>query len=292
MLYLYIEVNSMNALLLISIILGITMQDVTKKIYNKKSTAPGVYFFVSLSAVAAAIFFVCSSGSLNFNFPIVPYSIAFSVAYTVSVVGSVIALSCGPLSLTSLIVSFSLMLPTLYGLIFLKDPISIGLFPGLVLLVVSLILINKREKGVRINVKWVISVIFAFLGNGFCTIFQKMQQVRFDGNFKNEFMIIALAVTTLATLSMSLLKERGDIKKQTLPCYLLGIACGVMNGASNLLVMILSGLMPVSLMFPIISAGGIVVTFIISTVIYKEKLSRLQLVGFFLGTASVVLLNI
>lgn len=282
----------MNALLLISIILGITMQDVTKKIYNKKSTAPGVYFFVSLSAVAAAIFFVCSSGSLNFNFPIVPYSIAFSVAYTVSVVGSVIALSCGPLSLTSLIVSFSLMLPTLYGLIFLKDPISIGLFPGLVLLVVSLILINKREKGVRINVKWVISVIFAFLGNGFCTIFQKMQQVRFDGNFKNEFMIIALAVTTLATLSMSLLKERGDIKKQTLPCYLLGIACGVMNGASNLLVMILSGLMPVSLMFPIISAGGIVVTFIISTVIYKEKLSRLQLVGFFLGTASVVLLNI
>lgn len=49
--------------------------------------------------------------------------------------------------------------------------------------------------------------------------------------------------------------------------------------------------MPVSLMFPIISAGGIAATFVISQVFYKEKLSKLQLVGFILGTVSVVLLN-
>ena len=282
----------MNALLLISIILGVTMQDVTKKIYNKKSPAPGAYFFVALSALAAAAFFAVSSGKLNFNFSIVPYSIAFAAAYIAGVVGSVIAISCGPLSLTSLIVSFSLMLPALYGLIFLNDPISVGFFPGLALLAASLVLINiQGEKGTKINTKWVISVIFAFLGNGFCTIFQNMQQVRFDGGFKNEFMIIALIITAIAAFAMSLIKERKDIKKQTLVCYSLGIACGVMNGAVNLFVMILSALMPVSLMFPIISAGGIVVTFIISTVIYKEKLSRLQLVGFILGTASVVLLN-
>jgi multidrug transporter EmrE-like cation transporter len=60
----------------------------------------------------------------------------------------------------------------------------------------------------------------------------------------------------------------------------------------NLLVMILSGLMPVSLMFPIISAGGIVAIFVISLVFYKEKLSRLQIIGYILGTVSVVLLNI
>ena len=74
--------------------------------------------------------------------------------------------------------------------------------------------------------------------------------------------------------------------------YTLGILCGAFNGMVNLFVMILSGLMPVSLMFPIISAGGIVATFIISQVFYKEKLSKLQLIGFVLGTISVVLLNI
>ena len=282
----------MNTILLISIILGVSLQDVTKKIYNRKSSAPGTYFFVTLSALAAAVFFSLTSGSLSFNASLIPYSIAFALAYTTGVVGSVAAIASGPLSLTTLIVSFSLMLPTLYGLIFRNDPISIGLFPGLALLAVSLVLINKRDAEVKINPKWVISVIFAFLGNGFCTIFQNMQQVKFGGSYKNEFMIIALLLTALACLVMTIVKERKFINKQSPLCYSLGAACGAMNGAVNLFVMILSGLMPVSLMFPIISAGGIVVTFIISQVFYKEKLSKLQLIGFVLGTVSVILLNL
>ena len=282
----------MNAILLITIVLGITAQDITKKIYNKKSAHPSTYLFAMLSASAAAIFFLITSGKLEFNAEIIPYSIAFATAYTTGVVASVIAIASGPLSLTSLIVSFSLMLPTLYGLIFLDDPISIGLFPGIFLLIISLFLINKRDAEVKINVKWVISVILAFAGNGFCTVFQKMQQVRFDGGYKNEFMIIALAITAIICFAMALIKERHFIKKQSVGGCALALVCGAANGTVNLLVMILSGLMPVSLMFPIISAGGIVVTFIISTTIYKEKLSRLQLIGFILGTVSVVLLNI
>ena len=282
----------MNALLLIAIILGVSLQDVTKKIYNKTSAAPGVYFFTALSALAAAIFFAITSGSLNFDIGIIPYSIAFAISYTAGVVGSVMAIASGPLSLTSLIVSFSLMLPTLYGLIFLNDPISIGLFPGLALLAASLFLINKRDKDVKINTKWVISVIFAFLGNGFCTISQKMEQLAFDGGYKNEFMIIALVITAIICFVMMMVKERDILKVQKWDGYALGLFCGALNGMVNLLVMILSGLMPVSLMFPIISAGGIVATFIISQVFYKEKLSKLQLIGFILGTVSVVLLNL
>ena len=282
----------MNALLLIAIILGVSLQDITKKIYNKSTALPGTYFFVTLSAFAASIFFVVSSGKLDFNPEIIPYSILFAASYTAGVVGSVIAIAAGPLSLTSLIVSFSLMLPTLYGLIFLNDPISIGLFPGLALLAASLFLINKRDKDVKINLKWIISVLFAFLGNGFCTISQKMQQVAFDGAYKNEFMIIALAITVLVCIVMTLTKERHILKAQKWSGYALGLLCGALNGIVNLFVMILSGLMPVSLMFPIISAGGIVVIFIVSQVFYKEKLSKAQLVGFILGTVSVVLLNL
>ena len=282
----------MNALLLMSIILGVTAQDVIKKIYNRKSSAPGTYFFVTLSAFAAAVFFALTSGRLNFNVGLVPYSIAFAAAYIAGVVGSVAAIASGPLSLTTLIVSFSLMLPTLYGLIFRGDPISIGLFPGLALLAASLVLINKRDASVKINPKWVISVIFAFAGNGFCTIVQNMQQVKFKGSYKNEFMVIALVITAVAALVMTLIKERKIIRKQSPLCYSLGFICGAANGVVNLLVMILSGLMPVSLMFPIISAGGMVATFIISTTIYKEKLTRLQNIGYILGTVSVVLLNL
>ena len=245
-----------------------------------------------LSAFSAALFFLLTSGNLIFDVKFFPYSIAFAVAYTAAIVGSVIAVATGPLALTSLIVSFSLMLPTLYGLIFLQDPISIGFFPGLALLLVSLVLINKRDKSEKINVKWIVSVSFAFVGNGFCTIVQKMQQLACAGNYKNEFMIVALLITASVSLVMMLAKEWRLIKKQPVGGYALGLLCGAMNGAVNLFVMILSGRMAVSLMFPIISAGGIAVTYVISKVFYKEKLSRLQTLGFLLGTVSVVLLNI
>jgi multidrug transporter EmrE-like cation transporter len=282
----------MNALLLISIILGVTAQDVTKKIYNKKSSAPGTYFFVTLSALVAAIFFTLTSGSLSFNMDLIPYSAAFAVAYTTGVVGSVVAIASGPLSLTTLIVSFSLMLPTLYGLIFRNDPISIGLFPGLVLLAASLVLINKRDAEVKINPKWVISVIFAFLGNGFCTIAQNVQQVRFSGNYKSEFMIIALAITAVAALVMTLIKERKIIQKQSPLCYSLGVICGAANGAVNYIVMVLSLRMHASVMFPIISAGGILMAAILSMTVYREKLSKLQKIGLALGILAIIVLNI
>lgn len=282
----------MNALLLISVVLGVTMQNVTKKMYNEKSAAPAHYFFVTISTAAAVLFFVLTSGQLSFDAKFLPYSIGFAVSYIAAGVGSVLAIASGPLSLTSLIVSFSLMLPTLYGLVFLKDPISVGFFPGLALLLASLVLINKRDKNEKISLTWVISVIFAFLGNGFCSIVQKMQQLACDGNYKNEFMIIALLITAGASLVMMFIKEPRLIKKQSLGGSALAIICGAANGLVNLLVMVLAGRMAVSLMFPIISAGGIALTYVISKVFYKEKLTRLQSLGFLLGTVSVILLNL
>jgi multidrug transporter EmrE-like cation transporter len=47
-----------------------------------------------------------------------------------------------------------------------------------------------------------------------------------------------------------------------------------------------------SVMFPVISAGGIVISFIISLVLYKEKFSIMQYIGLILGITSIVLLNL
>ena len=47
-----------------------------------------------------------------------------------------------------------------------------------------------------------------------------------------------------------------------------------------------------SLMFPLISAGGIVLTWIISLFFYKEKLTLKQNIGMVLGVISIVFLNL
>ena len=282
----------MNAVLLISIILGVSAQNIIKKPYTQKNSGKGAFIFGALSSIAAMLFFVITSGGFRWESGLVPYALGFALSYGTSTVFSVLATASGSLSLTALIISFSLMIPTFYGLIFLNDPVSVGLVPGLILLAASLVLINLKSDSIKITPKWLLYVFLAFVGNGMCSTVQKMQQVAFDGAYKNEFMIIALLSVCVGLMTVSLFTEKNDIKLCIKNGWYFALPCGIMNGAVNLFVMLLSARMPVSLMFPLVSAGGIVITYFVSRFIYKEKLTKLQLIGFVLGTVSVVLLNI
>ena len=68
--------------------------------------------------------------------------------------------------------------------------------------------------------------------------------------------------------------------------------CGVFNGLTNFLVLVLNGKLPASVMFPVISAGGIVFIFLYSLFVYREKFKLTQIIGFVLGVGAIVLLNL
>lgn len=265
-------------------------QSAAKKEYAKRG-ARTVFLFNMISAFAAVIFFVITSKEIIWNIKLIPYSFFFALSYGTSCVFGILAVATGPLSLTSLIVSYSLLIPTAYGLIFLKDPVGTGLIPGIIILLISLALINKKDEKIVIQPKWVLFVSLSAIGNGMCSTVQKIQQVEFESAYKNEFMIIALLIVCVLFAVITFVKKEteGTDIKASLIC---GGLFGVLNGIMNLFVMILSEKMPVSLMFPIISAGQIIVTYLMAKTVYEEKLSRKQLYGLILGIISIVFLNI
>lgn len=284
----------MNSIFLTLTILGISAQGITTKYYEQKTKGKASYWFNVISRFSALTFFLVIAGNLTFDWGIVPYSIAFGFFYGLGAIFNYLSIANGPLSLTSLITSYSLMLPTAYGLIFLQDPVSKGFIPGLLLLLISLFLINQKSQsdGEPISLKWIIFVALSFIGNGGCSIAQSMQQKAFAGAYKNEFMIVALIFVVVVIAILSLCTERKNIVSCTKKGWWLAAICGVANGIVNLLVMILQGKMPVSVLFPMVSAGGLVLTFFLSKYLYKEKLSKRQLTGFCLGVASVIFLNL
>ena len=283
----------MQIVYLISVIFGISGQNITKKIFSEKTGGNGVYTFSMLSGLAAAAFFILTASEFHWNAALIPYALFFASPYGTAIIFNILALRCGPLSLTALITSFSLMIPTFYGLIFLKDPVSFGLYPGLALLGVSLFLINKKGRDAKgVSLKWLVCVLLAFLGNGFCSVAQTMQQKQFAGQYKNEFMITALLIVVGIMGVLVVLKERKNAGNYIRNGWYLSLGCGILNGMVNMFVMILTGLMNVSVMFPLVSVGGIVLTFIVSKVFYKEKLTTAQHIGFLLGIGAIVLLNL
>ena len=287
----------MSTLLLLTTIFGVSIQSVSIKAYGNKTGAKGRFIYLAISRLAGVIFLFCTADSLCFDPEIIPYAVLFGVFYSVCALFSFLSINSGPLTLTSLITSYSLMLPTAYGLIFLKDPISKGFYPGLIFLLISLMLINKKtaNNGVKITPKWILFVLITFLANGGCSIIQTIQRNAFkdvDGMYRNEFMIIAFLLFVTVTFVLSLFTERKDIFACAKKGWLLAIICGVANTVVNLLTMVLQSYIPVSVLFPLVSAGGLVLTYFLSRFLYKEKLSLVQNIGFILGVISVICLNI
>lgn len=284
----------MNYLLLILVTLGVSIQQISKKSYNKK-TGGGAFTFSAATSLIALLFFIgTSKGEFNYPPELWWYSVAFAFCFCLASVCSFLAISTGSLSLTSLFTQYSLLIPTVYGLLFLGESASTFLLIGIILLLISVVFVNLENKGEKkqITLKWLILVFLAFVGNGSCSAIQKVQQVKFGGLYKSELMIAALTIVTLLLFIISLLVERKSIYVNLKKGWKLFLICGLANGFVNLLVLVLSAKMPASVMFPVISAGGIVVTALVSIFLYKEKLSKYQIVGLFLGIASIFALNI
>ncbi len=283
----------MFALLLTLSIIGVIVQEVARKEYNKKIKS-GAFTFSALSVLCSLIvFLIISKGKFNFSSQFIPYSISFAVFYSAATVGTFLAISTGPLSITGLICKYSLLLPSIYGILFLDEPTGPLLYIGLGLLVVSLFLINYKGKGndKKLSLKWAIFMLIAFFGNGGCSTVQKVQQIKFDGAGKNEFMIIALLISFVVMLVIALVFERENITKKITAGVHWYTICGLANGVLNLFVMMLA-VWPASVVFPIMSAGGILLTTTIGVTVYKEKLTVTEIIGMVLGTVSIILLNL
>ena len=277
---------------LVTVILGVAIQNILKKSYTQKTHGQGIYVFSLITSFSALVFFAFSSKNIQFDSGLIKYALFFALSYAISQVCITESVFCGSLSLTSLFVSYSLMIPTFYGFIFLKDSVGMWFIPGIALLCLSLYLTNKKNGETAITLKWIVYVLLGTIGNGMCSVVQKMQQLKYEGLYKNEFMIISLAIVTVILALFVFYKERNNTQTFFKDGWKSGLISGIANGMVNLFVMILSNLMPVSLMFPLISVGGLVITYFVSKCYYHENLSKMQTIGLFIGMCSVVLFNI
>ena len=285
----------MPIILIILCTVTVTVQQVFKKQYSLRCEG-GNYFFSASVSFFALLFFLFTPGKIRLSTDILPYSVGFAAVFAMATVYSVLALKIGSLAITSLVLSYSLIIPTLYGFLFLDEKITPFKCGGILLLLISIFLIRSEtkesDKTNKPTVKWIIYVLTAFVSNGMCSVVQNAQQRKFEGTQNSNFMILALIISTAVLLVLSLIFERNTILNVLKKGTVLSTACGICNGATNYLVMVIIAMVASSVFFPVLSAGQLVLTFAISVLMYKEKFIPRQIVGLGCGILSLVLLNI
>ena len=283
------------------LLLGITavavaVQNIFKKRYNKKS-AGGTFFFSGLISLTAMLFFIVINRDWSYRAELLLPSAGFALCYAAATVFGVLAIRYGSLAKTGLITSCSLLLPSFFGIIVFKEAVTPTLVIGTLFLVAALVMINyRKEEGEKKkdSLRWWIFVILSFIGNGGCSIVQNAERRIYGDEGKNMFMIVALfmvvAIMMICTLCMR--EERTLILNTLKYGWHWSILSGLANGLTNYLVLLLTPLINASVMFPVISGGGLVVVFLYSVFVEKEKFTLLQKIGFLIGIASIVLLNL
>ena len=287
----------MNYFLLFLTALFIIFQKVCQDRYNAKRDS-GVFLFSGMISFFAMCFFMAVNRNWVWSSELIVPAVTFGLSYAAATVFVVLAIKCGSLAKTTLITSYSLMVPAVAGLIVLREPLGIPMLVGMVLLVLSLWLTNYRKVSAdapkeKVTLKWIVFVLLAFVGNGMCSTVQKLSP-HFLGEDINQnlYMIAALGLSSVVLITASFCTGETNLKATLKIGAPLSLFCGLFNGAVNYLAIYLNQFIPASVMFPVLSAGEIILIVPYSLLVRREKFTAAQWAGFAVGVVSVVLLNL
>ena len=265
---------------------------------NEDKKDPTPLYNLLLSAVALVGWWVLYALDFSFNPASIIYSVIFAVGYAVADIGIILALATGPVSLTSLILQLSLIGATIWGFVFWGETPTWLTWLGLALVVVAiaLCLFSPAKKGSDkkpITFKWIIFAAMAFFGNVACTVAQKTHQMDFGGKHGNMMMAFAMIFALLIFTAVYLFGDKRDTRAIVKTSWHFPIAAGICNVLLNLFVIFLAATeLPPSLIYPVISVGGIMITSMFSAFFLKEKLYAWQWCGIAVGAVAIVALSV
>ena len=114
----------------------------------------------------------------------------------------------------------------------------------------------------------------------------------FQNRLKTAKRLILQLKEMLLLYQKAILSEKSPQLQVFKKGFLLSSVCGISNGLTNLLVLICVAVVPASLFFPILSGGQLILVFLISVILFKEKFLKRQLFGLFSGFIVILLMNI
>jgi drug/metabolite transporter (DMT)-like permease len=173
------------------------MQSVAVKFFNKRNVSENPMVFNSirvLSALILFIFYTLITENITFHVPTVICGVIYGISLSISMYFGYRALNLGPLALTGMLVSFSIIMPLIWGVLVRDESLNLIKVFAFVFLVVSMVSVNadKLQNGTKKQdgyLKWLLLVLFTFLSNGVCSIVQLEYANAYPSALNGEFMV-------------------------------------------------------------------------------------------------------
>lgn len=267
--------------------------------YFMKNIASFSLFNAISSAIIVVITFILNPRLQHVEVSSIILAVFLGLGYIGAILLFMKAMECGPTSYTTLIYSFGLLIPILFGLFVWKEKASLLQFLGIILLFVTFYLgsssSNVSQTQKKVNLKWLLFVIGAATFNGAVMVVFKEQQLLTPGKGVYEFLIIAYTISTL--LSVLMFMQKRFIANESIThlnnkwFLVISLVTGVTTAVGNLASLYLCKIVSAVIMFPITNGGIVLLVSLVSFTIFKEKFGIKNVISIILGIGALFLLS-
>ena len=272
---------------------------VGSRCYNQKNQgvdgADGLYRLL-VPCAGTLMWLVLWLQEPSFDLGVLPYSLLYSLCYLSFTVGMLGAVKTGSTSLTGLVKQAALVGVSLWGFVFwdTRFTLAAGFGIGLLILSLGFCLITREQRSETYDIrKWLLFAALVAVGNAGCSIVQRYQQMAFQYQHKNMFMLFSVIFALVWALLLSVKENKKNWGVAAKAGWPFAVLAGCSGAASNIFILLLvkHQLSPV-ILYPGVAVGGLMLTTLITFFGFREKLRPLQWFGLAVGAVSLVLLNL
>lgn len=188
---------------------------------------------------------------------------------------------------STFLMSGGMLLPYVFGILFLDEPVTLWRVAG-VLVVLSAVILSNFSKN-KVSKKLLLLCLAVFILNGLVSILSKCHQVSTRATVSSSAFVMYSGVGKFLFSTVALLFQKRSNAPVLQHKLSIGVVAGaaIIGAASYLLQLIGARTLPASVLYPIVTGGSIIFSAIAGRVFFKEKISRRQVLSIilcFVGT--------
>ena len=284
----------MKYLLVLLCCLLATGKVTTQSAFSKRSVKnfPDVVFFIGLTFTVSALIFLpdlfgCSSAVWLYGTAFGLSSMLFQLTYTR-------ALSMGNVSLTVMMSNLSMIFTVLLSALVFDDPVSPAQLIGILLTLAVFVVSTDFKTRDAVGKSWFVLALTAMLSSGLAGCTQKFFSEFGPSDESRAFVSCSYLVGAVATFAFYLIlhaKHRRKTYKTAPPVFLYALGVGGFLAVFQTVYQYSINNIPGTFLFPTYAGGCIILSTLMGVVLFKDKLSRKQLLSLVMGLVAVVLMN-
>ena len=253
-----------------------------------------VYKFNACMYLGSFIVLLPMLKTLDISMYSVIMAVFFAIVTTAGQYFYLKALNNGSMSYSTFFQGCGLIIPTVCGILFWGEVPKITQYIALPTLIIAMGLALLSDK-IKFSKKWLFFSVMTSVFTGFIGVFQSIHQSSDYSGELIEFLILSflfMVILNFVVYKILDIKSEKSTYKLKSKAIIMALASGIFMGIVNVLNLYLAGKMNKVIFFPLVNGGLIFVSLIAALIIFKEKLTKIQLLGMILGIAALCLISI